>query len=149
MQKLTVWMRNNPEGGLVVFMTSDTDFLKDIKAVVENYNFRAELIFFGDIISKAPGMREKVNSQGQCHEWMEWLRGQMQMPQLQMHPFNKQLEWEPPSGLSGSQFLPSMEPVMCFCFKTSSLCCQTLWLLVEKSVLIVSHGHHAVMPSKV
>ncbi|KAL3130378.1 poly ADP-ribose polymerase [Trebouxia sp. C0009 RCD-2024] len=100
-EKLTVWMRNNPEGGLVVFMTSDTDFLKDIKAVVENYNFRAELIFFGDIISKAPGMREKVNSQGQCHEWMEWLRGQMQMPQLQMHPFNKQLEWEPPSGLSG------------------------------------------------
>lgn len=109
-------MRNNPEGGLVVFMTSDRDFLHDVNAVVDNYNFKAELIYFGDKTSKAPGMREKVNSQGQCHEWMEWLREQMQMPQLQMHPFNKQLEWESPSRASGSQFLPSMEPVMSFCF---------------------------------
>ena len=147
MQKLTRWMRNNPEGGLIVFMTSDTDFLKDVNAVVENYNFRAELIFSGDVFGKAPGMREKVNSQGQCHEWMEWLREQMQMPHLQMHTFNKRLEWESPSGSSGSQSLPCMKLTICLLphqrlvLPDSATTCAT-------PVPTVSHGHQVLLPSK-
>lgn len=122
MQKLTRWMRHNPEGGLVVFMTSDTDFLKDVNAVVENYNFKAELIFHGDNMSKAPGMREKVNSQGHCHEWMQWLRETMRMPQLQMHPFDKHLEWATPSDPAGSRFLL----LHALTFRTPALCCWSL-----------------------
>lgn len=92
-------MMRNPEGGLVVFMTSDSDFLRDVNAVVENHNFRAELLYHGGRqMSRAPGMREKAHN---CYEWMDWLREQMQMPQLQMHPFDKELEWQSPSGLSG------------------------------------------------
>ena len=95
-------MRNNPEGGLVVFITSDSDFLKDVNAVVENHKFRAELLFYGGKqMSKAPGMREKAHM---CYEWMGWLREQMQMPQLQMHDFDKEKEWRSPSGSSGISF---------------------------------------------
>ena len=90
---------HNPEGGLVVFMTSDSDLLRDVNAVVENHNFRAALLFHGGKqMSKAPAMREKAH---ECYEWMGWLRTEMQMPQLQMHVFNKELEWQSPTDLLG------------------------------------------------
>ena len=93
-------MRNNSEhGGLVVFITSDTDFLKDVNAVVESRNFTAELLFHGERMSKAPGMREKVD---RFYEWMQWLRDEMQMPRLQMHLFDEEYEWGSQSGSSGT-----------------------------------------------
>ena len=105
-------MRNNPDGGLVVFITSDSDFLKDVNTVMENYNFTAELLFHGEQMSKAPGMKEKVHC---FFEWMDWLREQMQMPRLQMHAFDKQLEWGSPSGSSGTPVAPASFPHLCWC----------------------------------
>lgn len=143
MQKLTAWMKYNPEGGLVVFITSDSDFLKAINSVVENYKFRAHLIFYGERMSKAPGMREKVNSQGVCYEWMTWLRKEMQMPQLRMHPFDQKLEWESPNRLSGSTLDPCR---FCVCFQTSSvvqpkyLCLPYLRPAYQKDSIPTSQG---------
>lgn len=103
-------MLRNPEGGLVVFMTSDSDFLRDVNAVVENHNFRAELLFHGgQQMSKAPGMREKAHN---CYEWMEWLQQEMRMPQLQMHPFDKELEWQSPVGSSGILLSPRIQQTL-------------------------------------
>ena len=106
-------MAQNPEGGLVVFITSDSDFLKAVSSVVENYKFKAHLMFYGVRMSKAPGMREKVASQGVCYEWMTWLRKEMQMPQLRMHPFDKDLEWKSPNCVSGSKVDPCTQQILC------------------------------------
>ena len=87
MQELTRWMSSNrQEGGLVVFITSDGDFLREVSTVMEADGFSAELLFYGPSMSRAPGMRERVD---QYYEWLEWLCTEMQMPKLQMHPFSR------------------------------------------------------------
>ena len=120
-------MRNNSAGGLVVFITSDTDFLKDVNSVVENYNFKAALLFHGQRMSKAPGMKEKVH---EFYEWMGWLRQQMIMPNLQMHTFNKELEWGSPSGLRG---------VTLTMLHNDS--CVSLWQGKHTCALAITHVH--------
>ena len=106
-------MGNNPDGGLIVFVTSDSDFLGQVNAVIESRNFRADLIFFGKRMSRAPGMREKIKSQGHCYEWMKWLKDNMQMPELQMHKFDKEWEWKSPQRSSGSPLVPCIQQVVC------------------------------------
>ena len=88
-------MRNNPEGGLVVFITSDTDFLKEVNTVTRADGFSAELLYWKEGYTTGPGMRENVD---RCYEWMDWLRGNMSMPQLQMHHFSPS-ERESPLGM--------------------------------------------------
>jgi len=102
MQELTCWMSSNwQDGGLVVFITSDSDFLREVSTVVEADGFSAELLFYGPSMSRAPGMRERVD---QYYEWLDWLRTEMQMPQLQMHPFAK-IDLVSPANFSGMSVL--------------------------------------------
>ena len=93
MQALTHWMRTHPQGGLVVFITSDTDFLNEVKTVYEADGFSAELLYLKEGYTTGPGMRDKVVRH---YEWMEWLRDSMQMPHLEMHAFSASERQSPP-----------------------------------------------------
>ena len=92
MQALIRWMRQNPQGGTVVFITSDNEFLREITTVHEAAGFTAELMYVKEDLQSGPGMREKVS----CHyEWISWLRVQMQCPLLQLQPFSE-ADWKSP-----------------------------------------------------
>ena len=92
MQALMRWMHQNPQGGLVVFLTSDNEFLREITTVHEAAGFTAKLLYVKEDLPVGPGMRQKAIYH--C-EWITWLREQMQRPLLQLQPFSE-ADWKSP-----------------------------------------------------
>ena len=98
LQAVVNWMQTNPEGGLVVFITCNSEFLRDVTRVHEADGFTAELLYVKEDLARGPGMREKVVRH---YEWIDWLREQMQRPRLQMHALTE-AEWEQPNPQAGT-----------------------------------------------
>lgn len=87
MQKFNQWIaQHERDGGLVVFITSDKEFLANVQSTKDRFNFLAEVLYSQPKLSPAPGLRENAKA---SYEWLTWLQSELSMPKLQMQQYDE------------------------------------------------------------
>ena len=94
MQRFNKWVAEHErDGGHVVFITSDRDFLAHVQSIKDRPNFSATVLYCQPNLSPEPGLCENAPS----FEWLAWLKQELNMPHLRMQPYDEADYSSPPS----------------------------------------------------